>query len=176
MPDPDDRVRRDDFEDGPPLPRRRREREDDEDDDDRPRRSRDVRASRMSIADLRGVATSQKAIIWCILGNLATLPLRFVLNELPPTLQLAGFIGLIVFYLAVGITATVFVFLLAVKVYSTGTGVALGILTLLPCIGLIVLLIINSKATGILQRNGVRVGLLGANMSDLARLEEDEED
>jgi hypothetical protein len=46
-------------------------------------------------------------------------------------------------------------------------GVVLGILTLIPCVGLIVLLIINSKATGILKKNGVRVGLLGAKMSDL---------
>jgi hypothetical protein len=59
------------------------------------------------------------------------------------------------------------VFLLAIKVYSTGVGVLLGILTLVPCIGLIVLLIVNGKATGILKQNGIKVGLLGANLSQI---------
>ena len=59
-------------------------------------------------------------------------------------------------------TASVFVFLLATKVYSTGVGIAMGILTLIPCLGFIALLIINAKATSTLNLNGVRVGLLGA--------------
>ncbi len=66
-----------------------------------------------------------------------------------------------------GLTATVFVFLLATKVYTTGVGVVLGVLTLIPCIGLIVLLIINAKATNILKAHGIRVGLLGASTSDI---------
>jgi hypothetical protein len=162
----------DEYTDEPPPPRRRRDddeytdeprpsrrrRDDDDDYDDRPRMSR---------ADVRAVAWAQKAIILCILANLATLPLRFALSTLDPGLQLLGVIVLAVYYLAVAITATVFVFMLAVKVYGTGMGVVLGILTLIPCVGLIVLLIINSKATGILRKNGVRVGLLGAKMADL---------
>ena len=61
----------------------------------------------------------------------------------------------------------VFVFLLAIKVYSTGIGVLLGILALIPCIGLLVLLVVNIKATGILKKNGIKVGLLGANLSKI---------
>ena len=34
-----------------------------------------------------------------------------------------------------------------------------------PYIGLIVLLVVNGKATGILKQNGIKVGLLGANLS-----------
>lgn len=48
-----------------------------------------------------------------------------------------------------------------------GLGIVLGILTLIPCIGLIVLLVINGKATGVLRENGIGVGLLGANLSKL---------
>lgn len=65
------------------------------------------------------------------------------------------------------VTAAVFVFLLATKVYTTATGVILGVLTLIPCIGLIVLLIINGKATSILKANGIHVGLFGASMADI---------
>jgi hypothetical protein len=36
-----------------------------------------------------------------------------------------------------------------------------------PCFGLLLLLIVNQKATSILQQNGIRVGLMGADMSQL---------
>ena len=41
------------------------------------------------------------------------------------------------------------------------------ILTIIPLVGLIILLVINSKATSALRAAGVRVGLLGANLNDL---------
>jgi hypothetical protein len=83
---------------------------------------------------------------------------------------MAGLIGILVlavYYLVVAITATVFVFMMAIKVYGTGTGIVLGLLVIIPLVGLITLLIINSKATAILKENDIRVGLLGARMSDL---------
>jgi hypothetical protein len=151
---------REDYTDEPPRPRRR------EEDYDRPRRPVDE-AVRMSREDLRTVAWAQKIIILCILGNLGTAPLRFALGSLPPELQSLSVLGLVVYYLAVCLTATACVFMMAVKVYGTGAGVVLGLLTLIPAVGLIVLLIVNAKATTIIKQNGIRVGLLGANMSDL---------
>ena len=67
----------------------------------------------------------------------------------------------------IGLIGLVLVFLLATKVYGTALGVLLGILTLVPCVGLIVLLIVNGKATSVLRQNGHRVGLLGADLSKL---------
>jgi hypothetical protein len=160
------RRRRDEDEDegytDAPPPRRRR---DEDEEGDAP----DIRRGgpRMSATALRTVAWSQKIIIFCILGELGTIPVRLVLSQMPPEMQLLGALLLLAYYLVVGITATVFVFRMALAVYSTGTGVLLGILTLIPCIGLIVLLVINGKATTILKNNGVRVGFLGANMADL---------
>jgi hypothetical protein len=111
--------------------------------------------------DLRSVAKYQKGILLCILAYLVLVGLSFVVPpEVRPMLALA--------IIPVGITGTVFVFLLAIKVYSPVAGAALGILTLLPCIGIVVLLIINAKATDILKKNGIRVGLLGASLSDIA--------
>ena len=60
-----------------------------------------------------------------------------------------------------------FVFLLATKVYGTGLGILLGLLTFIPCIGLLVLLIVNGKATRVLKENGFKVGLLGANLAEV---------
>ncbi len=109
----------------------------------------------MDRIDLRSIAVYQKGILVCILIYIATVASQFAI---PPELRLF----LAIPGLGVSVAATVFVFLLATKVYSTGIGVLLGILTLIPCIGLIVLLIINGKATAVLKRNGVAVGLLGA--------------
>ena len=73
-------------------------------------------------------------------------------------------------YSLVAITGTVFTFLLAIKVYNVVAGALLGLLTLIPylfCLGLIVLLIVNQKATHILQQNGIKVGLMGANLREI---------
>ncbi len=113
-----------------------------------------------SPTDLKAIASFQKGIIFCILIYLGAVGAQFAL---PP--QLRPIMGLGV--LVLGVVSTVFVFRLAMRIYSTGVGIVLGILTLIPCIGLIVLLIVNSKATGILKENGITVGLLGANSSDI---------
>jgi hypothetical protein len=163
------RSRDDDFIDDPP--RRRRE-EGYDDEDDRPRRKRrrdddEEDLPRVNRAYLREVAWLQKAVMLCLLAYVAAIPVSIALNALPPNLQLLGSVVLGLYALVVLLTAAVFVFMMALKVYSTGVGVLLGLLTLIPCVGLIVLLVINSKATGVLKQNGVRVGLFGANSSDL---------
>ena len=166
----DDRIR-DDYDERAPA-RRRRDRDDDDDEDDyddRPPRRRSFRAGRMSPGDLRAVALWQKVLIFAILGELVVYFLLIVVANLSPQLGVAATLGLIALYLAGALTATVFLFLLAVRLYGTGAGIALGVLALFPCIGLIVLLNINGKARGVLQEHGVRVGLLGANMGDLPR-------
>jgi hypothetical protein len=50
-------------------------------------------------------------------------------------------------------------------VYSVASGILLGIGTFIPCVGLLILLMINGKATKILRENGHNVGLLGADLS-----------
>ncbi len=139
--------------------RRRRDIDDDDegaDDEDRPRR----RTKKWSRADLRAIATYQKVVLVCILVYIIAVVAQFLI---PPALRLVVALGV----LAVAVTAAVFVFLLATKVYNTALGIVMGILTLIPLVGLITLLIINSRATATLNINGIRVGLLGAIMSDL---------
>ena len=108
--------------------------------------------------DVRSVAVYQKGILYCILLHIAALVAQFV----APQFRLAIFLGDVI----VGIAGFVFVLLLAIKVYNVAVGILLGILTLVPCANLIVLLVVNGKATGILQANGHKVGLLGANLAE----------
>lgn len=110
--------------------------------------------------DLRTVALRQKAIMYCILGYLACAILQMVA---PFPLNLMFSLAV----LAAAVTGAVFVFMLCFAIYSTGTAVVLGILTLVPLVGLIVLLIVNGKATGILRQRGLRVGLMGADMRQI---------
>lgn len=110
--------------------------------------------------DLRNVARFQKGILVCILIYLIALVGQFAL---PLEVRLLLGIGV----LFVGLVGAVFVFLLAMKTYGTGLGIVLGILSLVPLIGLIVLLVVNGKATNILKQNGIKVGFLGANVASI---------
>lgn len=105
--------------------------------------------------DLRAVANRQRAVNLCVLAYILVAVGRLVA---PP--QIAIYVALV--GLAVVLTAVVFVFMLATQIYSTGLGILLGVLTLVPLVGLIVLLVVNGKATRILRAHGIPVGLLGA--------------
>lgn len=110
--------------------------------------------------DLRSVARYQRTIMLCILGYLCAIPLQFILPR-----ELVLIVALVV--LGAAVTGTVFVFLLSAKVYGTVQGIFFALFTLVPCLGLLVLLLINSKATNVLKANGIKVGLLGANPADI---------
>ncbi len=110
--------------------------------------------------DLRSVAKSQKGILVCILMYLVAVFAQFAI---PPEVRMLFLVGV----LLVVLVGAVFVFMLAIKVYGTGLGIVLGFLSLVPLVGLVVLLIVNGKATGILKQNGIKVGLLGANLSSI---------
>ena len=119
-----------------------------------------------SSAGIREIAGRQRVLILCILACIVLYVAFIVLRNILPAPEplILGPIALLL--LAADITACVFVFLLTTKLYGTGVGILLGILTLIPCIGLIVLLIVNGKATAILKQNGIKVGFLGATLPD----------
>jgi hypothetical protein len=108
--------------------------------------------------DLKSVAQAQKAIIVCILLYLVGIAARFVV---PPEYGLFVVGGIAI----LGVVAMAFVVILATKVYGTVTGIIYGIGTIVPCIGLFILLAISTKATKILKQNGYSVGLFGADLS-----------
>ena len=110
--------------------------------------------------DLRTIAVRQKGIMFCILAYITLLIGQFLF---PP--ELRPIVGLLA--LGATLTASVFVFMLALTLYNTGVGILLGILTLIPIVGLIVLLVINGKATNILRHHGIKVGLMGADAKQI---------
>jgi hypothetical protein len=112
--------------------------------------------------DLRTVALAQKAIIVCILLNISAVLCIFLLPREWLALVVAGVLVLIVAQMVSVVT-------LAIKVYNVGTGIIYGIGTMVPYIGLILLLVINNKATKVLRENGHHVGFFGADLSEFRR-------
>ncbi|RLS75390.1 MAG: hypothetical protein DWI00_07795 [Planctomycetota bacterium] len=110
--------------------------------------------------DLLKVAKYQKGILVCILVYILAVAGQFALP-----LQIRPLVGLGV--LVVGLIAAVFTIRLAMKTHGTVLGIILGILCLVPILGLLILLLVNQKATTVLQLNGIKVGLLGADLSSL---------
>jgi hypothetical protein len=113
-------------------------------------------------AELRQIAIAQKGIIFVIL-----LQIIFYIATLLSPPPYKTYLALAT--LATGLPGIVFMFMLAMKLYSTVTGILLCILMFLPCISLIVLWRMSEKATKVLQEAGFHVGFLGANLSQFRR-------
>jgi len=108
-------------------------------------------------AKIAAIARYQRGVMICILLYLAA-----VLANLALPIEHRLWLGIGILF--IGVVAFVFVLMLALQLYSTAVAILFGIGTLIPCLGLLVLLIINQKATAVLRKHGLRVGLLGANV------------
>jgi hypothetical protein len=117
---------------------------------------------RPEAVNLHRIATQQRAINPCILAEIISLVVVCSGSHLVPIAMFA-----VLIYWIAHIVGVVYAFMLAISLYDTAMGIVLGILTLVPLLGLIVLLIVNGRATRTLRRHGIRVGLLGANPSSI---------
>lgn len=102
----------------------------------------------MSDAEITNVAKWQKAILWLILVS-------FVGLFFPPLLFITGIGSLICIY---NLAA-------ALKLPAPWLYAVLG---LIPYIGLVALFVINNKATAALKQRGIKVGLMGAKLSEVS--------
>ncbi len=119
--------------------------------------------ARKSREPLRRAASYQRLVMAALLANGVGNIAAFATAQQPLIIQIAG-IG---FSLIAGVFAMVAVFLLAKEVMNAGVGVLCALLMVVPCISLIVLLVVNQKATSFLQANGIHVGLLGADPNSI---------
>jgi DNA-directed RNA polymerase subunit RPC12/RpoP len=108
---------------------------------------------------LKKVAIAQKGILVSILLQII---LYIAAYLAPPQFRLIVFGASLIASLA----GMVFVFMLAINLYSIVAGIFLGVLALLPLISLVVLWMMSGKATRILKDAGHDVGFLGARLSE----------
>ena len=124
-------------------------------------------------ADVRRVAEAQKVILVCILIQIINIVFQLVVTFAKLPVPQPVLLGCAVVSLISSLVSAIFVIILAIRVYNTCRPLAghparhhrAGELRLHQ--ELLVLLMINSKATGVLTANGHKVGLMGADLSSI---------
>ncbi len=115
---------------------------------------------------LRRIASAQRQVNLALLLYIAIFPVSFGLGVFgvgaPWAALLLGF-----FALAVIIMGTISVYKLAAVFRGKVVAIIYVIGLLVPLLGLLLLLSISGKATKELRAAGIKVGLLGANPSDI---------
>ena len=102
---------------------------------------------------IEDIASGQKLVIYAILVNLATIALQLVVG------RIAGVLGLLALVMSIiGILR-----LASGMAVSVVSKVLLIVAMFIPLVGLITLLVLNSRATRHLTNAGYKVGLLGAS-------------
>ncbi len=112
---------------------------------------------------IRKVAAAQKQVLFALLVNIGMNVASYVVEIENPVNQ---FIALVVVVLVIGFVV-VAIFNLAKELYPIGTAGIFSMLVVIPVVSLIMLVIVNQKATSFLTSNGVKVGLMGARMDQL---------
>ena len=123
--------------------------------------------------DTKQVISGQKLLIYSIIGYLCSLPLLVVANaflegtadnpEVTPAFGVTLSLGFLCLLIA-AISACVGIFRMGAVLFpgSTRYLYAIGVLIPAPLVGLIVMLVANSNATGYLKAQGIKVGFFGA--------------
>jgi uncharacterized membrane protein len=109
---------------------------------------------------LRRVARRQQLVLYALLAQIIVYISMFGAQGANAS-GAAAILGLL--FLAIAIFSMVAVFLLAKELLNIVIAVICTVLMLIPCISLLTLLIVNGRATKLLQKHGVKVGLMGAN-------------
>jgi len=118
---------------------------------------------------LRAVASNQRGVLYCLLGQLV---LHIAVQAFPMldgsnAQAIATALVIAVGALAIVIAGGVFCYRLAAKLGTRSGAVLYTCFSLIPCVGLAVLALLNLKATSVLRAHGVSVGLMGASLSKL---------
>ena len=113
------------------------------------------------------VAKYQRWVLLALLANITLIGVFVSIATGFVVLPDAGLTPIRLIAFGVAIFMTFAAFMLAKQFFHVAIAVVCALLMWIPFVSLIVLLIINQKATRYLQENGIRVGLLGASPSDV---------
>jgi hypothetical protein len=113
------------------------------------------------------VAKYQRWVMQCVLANILSLVVSVLsfsqVIVIPPRVHpVFGFVLIVIASLMI-----ISAFQLANQFYSDLISIICALAMWVPGLSLIVLLIINQKATGYLKENGIKVGLMGASRKQI---------
>jgi hypothetical protein len=125
-------------------------------------------------ADLRQIAYHQKMLLRWVLAYLVAFVVVCVTHPILDAIgnevvQNVVSAPIVIFILFVPFAWSFCILNLATKVEGTGGGCVLFVFCAIPLLGLILVLSLNEKATKVLKKHGIRVGLMGARMADFDR-------
>ncbi|RYX84919.1 hypothetical protein EON83_08250 [bacterium] len=116
--------------------------------------------------NLVALAQAQKWVMWAVLANISTVLMALFLQSLLSNPNAASASMLLLFnmlrlFIAIGVAISIWNLGRALKIKLAWL---LAILSFLPLVGLVVLLVLNSRATTLLKAGGYKVGLMGAKL------------
>ena len=115
------------------------------------------------------VAKAQRLVNLAILFYLFLIPINIASNVIAVQTNGESIFPLLVLPIALAVIIFVLIAVgrLAYALHGVGNTIFYCITMLIPCVGLILLVFLNSRATNYLKRHGVKVGLMGADLSTL---------
>jgi hypothetical protein len=129
---------------------------------------------RENLERILAIAKAQKGVIWCILAVIVCYAGMFLLGGLAsPAARGDGKVGL-AFIFVPQLAALVVLAFQIVFVYRLAAALQVGVPLLwvvgvvcLSCIGLLLMLILSSRATKAIRAAGFKVGIMGANLREI---------
>ncbi len=112
--------------------------------------------------DILTVATRQRAMMMTLLAYIAVIIGTMFL----PVVRQNEFLLMIPVVLAI----VFFTARLCWVVYGKGPAILMTVLCCIPYVSIIIMLLVSSRATKMLKEKGLKVGLLGANIKEVAGL------
>jgi hypothetical protein len=127
----------------------------------------------MNITTLESIAAAQRRLIYMLLANLlVSILLVVTLANLPPSwspqARLAIFYA--VMLLLGGVATLLVLFLMRAMRERTWLICLAAIFLFVPWVSVVVLLVVNHRATKVLRKNHLRVGLMGVARQEFERL------
>jgi hypothetical protein len=127
----------------------------------------------MNITTLESIAAAQRRLIYMLLANLlVSILLVITLANLPPSWSPQA--RMAIFYtvlLLLGGVATLLTLQLMRAMGERTWAIAIAaVLLFVPWVSVVVLLVVNHRATKLLRRYHLRVGMLGVSREELGRL------
>lgn len=125
--------------------------------------------------DLVKLAVAQKQLLWCVLARIGLEVGGFTLmGGGGQALGTAGMIGVgsyLLVSLAIAVVSIVFIARMAIAYgIHPAMGILGGLAIILPCAGLIMLLLLNQRVTTTLKAAGCKVGLMGVSATEMHKL------
>lgn len=131
-------------------------------------------ASRTAPSQIRAIAIAQKHLLWVICATLSLIALRLIRPEqllerldFDPRFAELLLPVFVVLNVALLLAQLISVIRLSRAVGEGWTTVFYALAMVVPCVSLLCLLTLNSRATSRLRKVGISVGLLGARWEDV---------